>query len=181
MNDIPAEQTWMVLAELLTNLRKKDIQINPKITKDLRLAKTTINFYKVNPADPERLKEVKRINDFLNSVQEKLLDLAEGVGTDYRDQWLEKLIKVSRGETLYTIPDKQSKFIVGAPAGFSMVRVNFKTPIHEERIQEIAEYNNVIIEFQTDNLVIIYGDKENIQHSLKEIASFFSEQVEDIS
>ncbi len=178
MNDIPAEQTWMVLAELLTNLRKRDVQIDPKINKELSLAKTTINFYKVNPADPERMNEIKRINEFLNNVQEKLLDLAELEGKDYKDQWLEKLIKVSRGEKLYNVPDKKSKFVVGAPAGFSMVRVTFKTPIHEERVQEIAEYNNVIIEFQTDHLVVIYGDKENIQNSLKEIASFFTEQVE---
>ncbi len=59
-----------------------------------------------------------------------------------------------------------------------MVRITFKTPISEERVQEIAEYHNVIIEFQTDTLLVIYGDKQNIQDSLKEMSSFFSEQIE---
>ena len=59
-----------------------------------------------------------------------------------------------------------------------MVRITFKTPLPEERVQEIAEYHNVIIEFQTDTLLVIYGDKQNIQDSLKEMSSFFSEQIE---
>jgi hypothetical protein len=178
MSDLPVEQTWMVLAELLTSLRKKGVKIDPLITEDIRMAKTTINFYKVNPADPERMKEIKRINDFLNSVQEKLIDLAEVEGVDYKATWIEKLTKVSRGEKLYEIPEKKSKFVVGTPPGFSMVRITFKAPLPEERVQEIAEYHNVIIEFQTDTLIVIYGDKENIQASLKEISSFFTEQMD---
>ena len=71
MSDLPVEQTWMVLVELLTDLRKRGVEIDPSIPEDIRMAKTTINFYKVNPADPERMKEVKRINDFLNISPEQ--------------------------------------------------------------------------------------------------------------
>ena len=53
-----------------------------------------------------------------------------------------------------------------------MVRMTFKIPLSEERVQEIAEYNNVIIEFQTDTVIVIYGDKKNIRDSLKEMSSF---------
>ncbi len=179
MSDLPVEQTWMVLVELLSDLRKRNVEIDPDIPKDIRLAKTTINFYKVNPADPERLNEVKRINDFLNTAQSKLLDLAEDEGKEYVDQWIKKLTKASRGEKIYDLPDKKSEFIVGAPPGFSMVRVTFKIPLDEERIQDIAEYHNVIIEFLTDTIIAIYGDKQNIQDSLKEISSFFTEQIEN--
>jgi hypothetical protein len=178
MSDFPLEQTWMVLVELITSLRKRGVKIDPMITGDIRMAKTTINFYKVNPADPERMKEIKRINDFLNSAQNKLMDLAEAEGKDYAASWIEKLTKASRGEKLYEIPEKKSKFVIGAPPGFSMVRITFKEPLPEERVQEIAEYHNVIIEFQTDTLIVIYGDKENIQASLKEISSFFTEQMD---
>ena len=128
MSDLPVEQTWMVLVELLTDLRKKKVEIDPQIPEDIRMAKTTINFYKVNPADPERMKELKRINDFINSAQNKLLDLAEEQGEDYKAQWIEKLTKASRGEKVYDLPDKKSKFVIGAPPGFSMVRITFKTP-----------------------------------------------------
>ncbi|MDD3984563.1 MAG: DUF2096 domain-containing protein [Methanobacterium sp.] len=177
MSNLPLEQTWMVLVELLSDLRKRNIKINPDIPKNIRLAKTTINFYKVNPADPERLNEIKRINDFLNTAQSKLLDLAEEEGKEYVDQWIKKLTKASRGEKIYDLSDKKSEFVVSAPPGFSMVRITFKIPLDEERIQDIAEYHNVIIEFITDTIIAIYGDKQNIQDSLKEIASFFNEQI----
>lgn len=177
MNDLPEEQTWLVLVNLLTDLRSRDVDIDPVITENVRLAKTTINFYKVNPADPERMKEVKRINEFLNTIQDRLIDLAEEQGADYSNKWIDKLKLASRGETIYESHEKKSEFVVGAPPGFTMVRVTFKEPVSEERIQEIAEFNNVIIEFQTDTLVAIYGDKKNVQDSLKEISSFFNEQL----
>ncbi len=177
MSDLPVEQTWMVLVELLTDLRKRNVEIDPHIPEDIRMAKTTINFYKVNPADPERMKELKRINDFINTAQDKLIDLAEIEGADYKTQWIKKLTKASLGEKIYDLPDKKTEFVVGAPPGFSMVRITFKAPMPEERLQEIAEYHNVIIEFQTDTLIVIYGDKQNIQNSLKELSSFFTEQL----
>lgn len=177
MSDLPVEQTWMVLVELMTDLRKRDVKIDPQIPEDIRMAKTTINFYKVNPADPERMNELKRINDFINAAQDKLIDLAETEGENYKTQWIEKLTKASRGEKIYDLPNKKSEFVVGAPPGFTMVRITFKAPMQEERVQEIAEYHNVIIEFQTDTLIVIYGDKQNIQDSLKEISSFFTEQL----
>ncbi len=177
MSALPIEQTWMVLVELLTDLRKKGIEIPSSVTKDIQMAKTTINFYKVNPADPERMKELKRINDFTNSAQDMLLTLAEDVGADYLESWVEKLRKAARGEQVYQLEDKKAKFIVGAPSGFSMTRLTFKKPISEERLQEIAEYHNLILEFEEDNIILIFGDKKDIKESLKELSSFFTEQI----
>jgi hypothetical protein len=77
MNELPAEQTWLVLVELLTDLRKKEMEIPKEITKNIQMAKTTINFYKVDPTDPQRQVEVKRINEFLTSIQDALMGLAE--------------------------------------------------------------------------------------------------------
>ena len=178
MSALPAEQTWMVLVELLTDLRKKGVEIPRDITRDIQMAKTTINFYKVDPTDPERMKELKRINDLLNSAQDMLLTEAEESGDDYIESWLSKLKRASRGEQVYEIQDKKPRFVVGAPSGFSMARLTFKGPISEERLQDVAEYHNIIIEFEEDNVIMLYGDKANIQKSLKEISSFFKEQTE---
>lgn len=180
MSELPAEQTWLVLVELLTDLRKKEMAIPKEITKNIQMAKTSINFYKVDPADPGRQVEVKRINEFLTSLQNYLMGLAEEVGSEYADKWMNKLLRASRGEVVYPQKKNDSKFVVGAPSGFSMVRMNFKTPLSEDRVQEIAEYENVIIEFEEDNLVIVYGDKENIKKSLQELSSFFKEQIEEM-
>ncbi|MCE5213495.1 MAG: DUF2096 domain-containing protein [Methanobacterium sp.] len=176
MNDLPAEQTWMILVDLLADLRKKGMEIPSGLNQDIQMAKTTINFYKVDPTDPERMKELKRINDFLTSVQNTLLTIAESLGEEYQDIWFEKLKKASIGKQVYKIPDKKPRFVVGAPSSFSMARLTFKEPILEERLHDIAEYHNVIIEFEEDNVIILYGSKENIKKSLKELSTFFNEQ-----
>jgi len=69
--------------------------------------------------------------------------------------------------------DKKSKFIVGAPPGFSVVRITLKEPLSEDRIQDIAEEYNVIIEFDEDKVISVFGEKDNIKKGLKEISSFF--------
>ncbi len=179
MTDLPAEQTWMILVNLLTDLRKKGVDIPEGVTRDIQMAKTTLNFYKVDPTDPERMKELKRLNDFLNSVQDTLLTLADDISDEYVESWVEKLRKASRGQQVYEIPEKKPSFVVGAPSGFSMARLTFKEPVLEERLHDIAEYHNVIIEYETDNVIILYGDKENIKKSLKELSTFFKEQLPD--
>ncbi|AIS31311.1 MULTISPECIES: DUF2096 domain-containing protein [Methanobacterium] len=179
MSELPAEQTWLVLVELLTDLRKKGIEVPKEITKNIQMAKTTINFYKVDPTDPQRQGAVKQINEFLTSAQNSLMELAEELGSEYTKEWLDKLLRASRGEVVYPQKKTDSKFVVGAPSGFSMVRMNLKGPLSEDRVQEIAEYENVIIEFEEDHLLVIYGDKENIIKSLQELSSFFKEQLDE--
>ncbi|MDP1553053.1 MAG: DUF2096 family protein, partial [Methanobacteriaceae archaeon] len=46
---IPVEQTWLVLVDLLTDLKKKGIDVPKKINENIRLIKTSINFYKSDP------------------------------------------------------------------------------------------------------------------------------------
>ena len=179
MNELPAEQTWLVLVELLTDLRKKGIKIPKNVTKNIQMAKTVINFYKVDPTDPERQVEVKRINEFLTSAQDSLMTLANKFSGDYADDWMEKLLKASRGEEVYPQKKTDSKFVVGAPSGYSMIRVNFKAPLSDDWVQEIAKYHNVIIEFVEDHFIAVYGDQENLKKSLQELSTFFKEQLED--
>ena len=70
MSELPAEQTWLVLVELLTDLRKKGIEVPKEITKNIQMAKTTINFYKVDPTDPQRQGAVKQINELTPTHKE---------------------------------------------------------------------------------------------------------------
>lgn len=180
MTDLHAEQTWKILVELLTDLLKKNVEIPFGVNRDIQMAKSVINFYKVDPTDPERMNELKRMNDLLNSVQDVLLTLADTISDEYVESWVEKLKRASMGEQVYEIPKEKPKFVVGAPSGFSMSRITFKEPISEERLVDIAEYHNVILEFE-DNTVLIFGSRENIQKSLKELSEFFKEQIEEIS
>ncbi len=175
MTDLPIEQTWLILVELFTDLKNKNMDIPDEITKEIRLARSTINFYTSDPTNPEMMNELRRINEFLNSIQDTLIDLAGEVSEEYQEEWVDKLKRASMGETVIEKEPSSPKFVVGAPAGFSMVRVTFKEPISEERLNYIAEEYGIIIEFEEDDVIAIYGDKDNVKKSLKEIASFFKE------
>lgn len=173
MSSLPIEQTWLVLVNLLTDLRKNKVDVPKSINEDIRLVRTSINFYKRDPTHPDMMNELKRINDFLNSIQDSLLLLAENIGDDYYKGWVDKLMKASRGEEVYESKETKSRFMVGAPPGFSAARVTLKEPIAEDRVQEIAEDQNLIIEFEEDDVIAIYGDAENVKMGLREIGSFF--------
>ena len=54
MTDLPAEQTWMIMVDLLSDLKKQGKEIPKGLSRDIQLAKSSINFYKVDPSDPER-------------------------------------------------------------------------------------------------------------------------------
>ena len=44
---------------------------------------------------------------------------------------------------------------------------------------EICEYENVIIEFDDNDVsVFVFGEKDNIQCALKEMSPFFHEQMQ---
>ncbi|MCK9151272.1 DUF2096 domain-containing protein [Methanobacterium alcaliphilum] len=173
MSSFPIEQTWLVLVNLLTDLRKNNIDVPTKINEDIRLVRTSINFYKKDPTHPDMMNELKRINDFLNSIQDSLLILAESLGNDYYQEWVDKLMRASRGEEIYASKETKSRFIVGAPPGFSAARVTLKEAIAEDRVQDIAEELNLIIEFEEDEVIALYGDAANVKTGLKEIGSFF--------
>ncbi len=111
----------------------------------------------------------------LNNVQGTLLIIAEEEGDEYVDHWLDLLKKVMRGEKVFEFPDSRSKFLANTPPGLITGRINLRVPLAEERVQEIAEWNGLIIEFEDDVTVQLHGDKENLQHGLKEMGSFFLE------
>lgn len=172
---LPVEQTWLILVDLLTDLKKKGVDIPSYITKNISLLKTSINFYKRDTTHPDMIKELERVNIIITEVQDKLLNYAEKFGDEYYKDWIDKLRKANLGEELYKEADSHSRFISNAPPGFSSAKVHLKKPIAEDRVQEIAEYNNLIIEFEDDTTIAIYGDSDNIKKGLKEFAPFFNE------
>ncbi|MGL4670560.1 MAG: DUF2096 domain-containing protein [Methanobacteriaceae archaeon] len=173
--DLPVEQTWLILVNLLTDLKKKGIDIPNSINRDISLVKTSINFYKKDTSHPDMIKEFDRANMAITEIQDHLLEFAEDFSDDYYKKWIDKLKRANLGEEVYSMPKTNSRFVVGSPPGFSKSRISFKKPIAEERIQEIAEYNNIILEMEADNIVVVYGDMENMKKGVKELGSFFLE------
>ncbi len=175
MNRLPIEQSWLILTHLLNDLKKQGSEIPQNINNELGIIKSQISSYKRDPTHPDLINELARADMSLNEVQGILLKLAAGISSEYEDEWLDKLGRAMRGEEVYPMPQDRAKFIVNVPPGFSYARITLKNPISEDRIQELAEEYGLIIEFDSDVTIAIYGEKEIVQTALKEMAPLFSE------
>jgi hypothetical protein len=112
----------------------------------------------------------------LNNIQGTLLTIAEEEGEEYVDQWLDLLKRVMRGEEVFEFAKSRSQFLVNSPPGLTTGRITLIDPLAEERVQEIAEWYGLIIEFDDDITIQLHGDKPDLQTGLKEMGSFFLEQ-----
>lgn len=173
--NVPSEQNWLVLVKLLTDLKKKGYEIPDEFNSDLALARSSINFYKKDPTNMEMINALAKADIMMNGIQESLVAMAEEVGEEYLNEWLDLLSRSTKGEEVFKMPQSRSKFLVNTPPGMSSGRITLRRPLAEERVQEIAEWNGLIIEFDDDYTVALYGDKTDVQSGLKEMGPFFSE------
>ncbi|MBQ6512502.1 DUF2096 domain-containing protein [Methanobrevibacter sp.] len=173
---LPSEQNWLVLHHLITDLNQKGYEIPSGINPEMGLIRSTISSYKRDPSHPDLINGLAKAEMSLNNIQGTLLTMAEQEGEEYVDEWMELLKKVMRGEKVFEFADSKSTFLVNAPPGLTTGRINLKVPLAEERVQEIAEWNGLIIEFNDDVTVELHGDKPDLQVGLKEMGSFFLEE-----
>ena len=173
---LPSEQNWLVLHHLLTDLNKKGYDIPDGVNPEMGLIRSSISSYKRDPSHPELINGLAKAEMSLNNIQGTLLTIAEEEGDEYVDYWLDLLKKVMHGEEVFEFAKSRSRFLVNTPPGLTTGRINLKVPLAEERVQEIAEWNGLIIEFDDDVTVELHGDKPDLQYGLKEMGSFFLEE-----
>lgn len=174
--NLPSEQNWLVLHHLITDLNKKGYEIPSGINPEMGLIRSSISSYKRDPSHPDLINGLAKAEMSLNNIQGTLLTIAEEEGEEYVDHWLDLLKKVMRGEKVFEFAKSRSKFLVNTPPGLTTGRINLRVPLAEERVQEIAEWNGLIIEFEDDVTVELHGDKADLQTGLKEMGSFFLEK-----
>ena len=173
---LPSEQNWLVLNHLITDLSKKGYDIPSGINPEMGLIRSTISSYKRDPSHPDLINGLAKAEMALNNIQGTLLTIAEEEGDEYVDHWLDLFKQAMQGEKVFEFANTKSRFLVNTPPGLTTGRINLKVPLAEERVQEIAEWNGLIIEFDDDVTVQLHGDKPDLQVGLKEMGSFFLEQ-----
>lgn len=173
---LPSEQTWLVLNNLISDLSKKGYEIPTGVNSEMGLIRSGISSYKRDPSHPDLINSLANAEMSLSSVQGTVLDIAEKEGDEYVNHWLDLFKRAMMGEEVFEFAKSRSTFLVNTPPGLTTGRINLKVPLAEERVQEIAEWNGLIIEFDDDVTVSLHGDKPDLQVGLKEMGSFFLEQ-----
>ena len=173
---LPSEQNWLVLQHLISDLTKKGYEIPDGINPEMGLIRSSISSYKRDPSHPDLIDSLTKAEMSLNNVQSTLLTIAEEEGEEYVEHWFDLLKQVMQGKEVFEFANSRSRFLANTPPGLTTGRINLRVPLAEERVQEIAEWNGLIIEFDDDVTVQLHGDKENLQVGLKEMGSFFLEE-----
>ncbi|WP_458403508.1 DUF2096 family protein [Methanobrevibacter sp.] len=176
---LPSEQNWLVLNHLLKDLTKKGYEIPSGINPEMGLIRSTISSYHRDPSHPDLINGLAKAEMSLNNIQATLLSIAEKEGDEYEDYWLDLLKQAMQGKEVFEFADSRSKFLANTPPGLTTGRITLLEAIAEERVQEIAEWEGLIIEFEDDVTIQLHGDKPDLQSGLKEMGSFFLEQKGD--
>ena len=174
--NLPSEQTWLVLQHLITDLTKKGYEIPNGINPEMGLIRSSISSYKRDPSHPDLINALANAEMSLSNVQGILLGMAEDEGESYSEHWMDLLKQAMMGEKVFEFPKSKSRFLVNTPPGLTTGRINLRVPLAEERVQEIAEWNGLIIEFDDDVTIQLHGDRNDLQIGLKDMGSFFLEE-----
>ncbi|TET20662.1 DUF2096 domain-containing protein [Candidatus Bathyarchaeota archaeon] len=161
------EETWKVLADLITELRKKGAVIPASVMNDLRSAKTMIQIFK---ADPSHIKNIPRIETYLENVEFYLISMAqEKFGSEFVEHWMGKLgvarKRISGEEEVKVV----SRFVSGLPRGKCWVRVQVSEDTPQEDIENLAEENGLLHKMQENGFVLVYGDDESVKSFIKRL------------
>ncbi|WP_407414959.1 DUF2096 domain-containing protein [Methanobrevibacter sp.] len=177
---LPSEQNWLVLYNLISDLSERGYEIPQGINPEMGLIRSSINSYKRDPTHPDLINGFAQAEMSLSTIQGTILSIAEEEGEEYTEFWLDLFKRAMKGEEMFEFPKSRSTFLVNTPPGLTTGRINLKVPLAEERVQEIAEWHGLIIEFDDDVTVSLHGDKPDLQIGLKEMGSFFLEDNEEI-
>ena len=175
--NLPSEQTWLVLQHLISDLTRKGYEIPSGINPEMGLIRSSVSSYKRDPTHPDLINGLAKAEMSLNNIQATLITLAEEhEDEEYVDHWLDLLKQAMQGKEVFQFAKSRSKFLANTPPGLTTGRINLKVPLAEERVQEIAEWNGLIIECEDDVTVELHGDKEDLKAGVQEMGSFFLEQ-----
>jgi len=161
------DERWKVLADLITEFRKRGEKIPTDIMNDLRSAKTMIQILK---ADPTRIENIPRVETYMGNVESYLIFAAqERFGSEFVKRWMRKL-EEARSEAKVQGKAEAPRFVPGLPRGKRWVRVQISEDTPKEDIERIAKENKLSCKMQKNGYMLIYGNSESIKTFVKKMA-----------
>jgi len=165
------EERWNVLADLLTELRRKGEKIPSEVMNDLRSAKTMIQIFK---ADLTHIENIPRVETYMGNVESYLIFAAqEKFGPEIVERWMEKLEEARRTVKAEEKAKPTSKFVPGLPRDKRWVRIQISEDTSREDIERIAKENKLSYKMQKNGYMLVYGNSESIKTFVKKMAEKF--------
>jgi hypothetical protein len=165
---------WKALEQMVTDFRKKELEIPTEVMNDLKNAKTLIRILK---AEPSRGDNIQKIEQCLENVESYLISEGQKeFGTEYADQWLERLDKASKetGDE----EDKETRFIPGLPRHRKWIRVASSADFPLDKIKAIADKMSLSYTVHKNGSLLVYGEDQNIKDFVKKMASKYDSKAE---
>jgi hypothetical protein len=165
---------WKALEQMVTDFRKKELEIPTEVMNDLKNAKTLIRILK---AEPSRGDNIQKIEQCLENVESYLISEGQKeFGTEYADQWLERLDKASKetGDE----EDKETRFIPGLPRHRKWIRVASSADFPLDKIKAIADKMSLSYTVHKNGSLLVYGEDQNIKDFVKKMASKYESKAE---
>ena len=161
------KENWKVLADLLTELRKKGERIPSHVMNDVRSAKTMIQILK---ADPTHVENVPRIETYLRNVESYVISKAqEKMGIEFAEKWLRKLENARKME-IEEEEETTLKFVSGLPRNQNWVRVQISKDTSRKEMERLAEENRLSYKMQKNGYMLVYGNGKSIKSFVKKTA-----------
>jgi len=165
------EERWNVLADLITELRRKGEKIPTEVMNDLRSAKTMIQILK---ADPTHIENIPRVETYLGNVESHLIFVAqEKFGSEFVEGWMKKFEEARRAVKAEGKAEAKPRFVPGLPRGKRWVRVQISEDTSKEDIERIAKENKLSCKMQKNGYMLVYGNSESIKAFVKKMAEKF--------
>jgi len=164
------EEIWKVLADLLTELRKKGEKIPTDVMNDLRSAKIMVQILK---ADPTHIENIPRIENYVRNVESyAVLTAQEKLGAKFVERWLRKIEKAKKMKT----EEKEKvtlRLVPEFPRDKNWVRVQISKGTPLEDVESLVKENRLACKMQKNGYMLVYGNGEKIKSFVKKMAEKF--------
>ncbi len=165
------DEVWKILADLITDFRRRSEIIPPHVMNDLRSAKTMIEILK---ADPTHVEHTPDIEAYLSNVESFLIFTAQSrFGKEYADRWVEKLEKARKKPGEEVEVKAAPRFVPGLPRGERWIRVQVSKDTTRRNIEKMAEESGLSSKMQDDGYMLVSGEAEKIKLFVKRMKEKF--------
>ena len=160
------EQWWKTLERLISDLKKKHVEVPEDVISSLKSVKTMITVYQVDPSCSSLILDIEKQ---LLAVESILVTIMrKNLGKTYSENFFRKLEK-ARIET-GSKPVTKQRIFSHLPKDEHWIRILTSNDILGEDVQKLAEELGLSADLQKDSYILIHGEKSKIKEFVKRMA-----------